>query len=74
MQVKDFLLYIKKYCIFAESNKKMESVIKFAEIETQHSCTETQQLHSVEVGRNYMGIELNKEYVKLAEERLGGRL
>ena len=26
----------------------MESVIEFAEIETQHSCTATQQLHSVE--------------------------
>jgi modification methylase len=24
-----------------------------------------------ELGRNYVGIELNSEYVKLAEERLG---
>jgi site-specific DNA-methyltransferase (adenine-specific)/modification methylase len=32
----------------------------------------TTALVAKKLGRNYIGIELNKEYVKTAEERLGG--
>jgi DNA modification methylase len=32
----------------------------------------TTALVAKELGRNYVGIELNREYVKLAQERLGG--